>query len=41
MLKEHPTTDKPFTVSGIKQCIKAPKSNKNPGPDLISNEILK
>ena len=41
MLKEQPTTDKPFTVSVIKQCIKALKSNKNPGHDLISNEILK
>ena len=41
MLTENPTTDKPFTVSEIKQCIKALKSNKSPGPDLISNEILK
>jgi hypothetical protein len=41
MLKEQPTTDKPFTVSEIKQCIKALKSNKRPGTDLISNEILK
>ena len=41
MLTENPTTDKPFTVSEIKECIEALKSNKDPGPDLISNEILK
>ena len=41
MLTENPTTDKPFTVSVIKQCIKVLRSNKRPGPDLISNEILK
>jgi len=40
-LAENQTTDKPFTVSEIKQCIKALKSNKSPGPDLICNEILK
>ena len=34
MLKEQPTTDKPFTVSKIKQCIKALKSNTNPGMTL-------
>ena len=28
-------------VSEIKQCSKALKSNKSPGPDLISNKILK
>jgi hypothetical protein len=32
MLTENPTTDKPFTVSEIKQCIKALKSNKRQGP---------
>jgi hypothetical protein len=41
MLTENPTTDKPFTVSEMKQCINALKSNKRPGTDLISNEILK
>ena len=41
MLTENPTTDKPFTVSVIKQCIIALKSNKSAGHDLISNEILK
>jgi hypothetical protein len=41
MLTENPTTDKTLTVSEIKQCIKALKSNKRRGTDLISNEILK
>jgi hypothetical protein len=38
-ITENPTTDKPFTVSVIKQCIIALKSNKSAGHDLISNEI--
>jgi hypothetical protein len=40
MLTENPTTDKSFTVSEIKQCIKALKSNKSPGPDLIQKMYL-
>jgi hypothetical protein len=41
LLTENSNTDKPFTISEIKQCINILKSNKSAGPDLIANEIIK
>jgi hypothetical protein len=38
LLTENSITDKPFTISEIKQCINILKSNKSAGPDLIANE---
>ena len=41
LLTENSITDKPFTISEIKQCINILKSNPSAGPDLIANEIIK
>jgi hypothetical protein len=41
LLTENSITDKPFTISEIKQCINILKTKKGAGPDLITNEIIK
>jgi hypothetical protein len=41
LLTENSITDKPFTISEIKQCINILKTKKSAGPDLITNEIIK
>ena len=41
LLTDISITDKPFTISEIKQCINILKSNPSAGPDLIANEIIK
>ena len=34
-------TDEPFSIHEIKKCIRKLKIDKNAGPDLISNEVIK